>query len=363
VDSDEWTAGAWPARGVGPREGLRPGVWWPARRDPRGEEGPNAWATRSGAWRRAGFNLWVPAYVDQGDPAQRVVEAAAQLPGYGGVTGWAALLWLGGVWFGGVGRGGELLPVPVAVSSGHRMRARSGLDVSQEVIAPRYVVHSGGVRVTRALWSVAFEMRRARNDEAAVVAFDMAAFNDLVSIKELAAFVDTDLAARRGVECLRRVLPLIDENAWSPMEPVMRLAWREEMHGPRLLSNVPVFDRDGRFVGTPDVIDPAAGVYGMYDGGLHLAGSVRLADVAKEAAYRRVGLEGATMMSGDLVDLEPFRARLREAYVRAARLPVSDRAWTLQTPSWWRDTTTVDARRALSAYDRERLLAHRQRAA
>ena len=342
---------------------MRPGVRWPSRRDPCGVEGPNAWATRSGAWRRAGSNLWVPADIVTGDPAQRIVEAAAQLPGYGGVTGWAGLSWLGGVWFGGVGRGAELLPVPVAVSSGHRMRSRAGLEVSQEVIAPRYVLRSGGVRVTHPLWSVAFEMRRARDDEAAVVVFDMAAFNDLVSVTELASFLDTDLVARRGVERIRRVLPLLDENAWSPMEPVMRLVWHEEMCGPRLLSNVPVFDRNGRFVGTPDVIDPAAGVYGMYDGGLHLAGSVRHRDVAKEAAYRRLGLEGATMMAGDLVDRDPFRARLREAYGRAARKPAADRSWTLQTPAWWLDTTTVDARRALSAYDRTRLLAHRQRAA
>ena len=153
----------------------------------------------------------MPASVDASDPAQRVVEVAAQLPGYGGVTGWAALSWLGGTWFGGVGRGGELLPVPVAVSSGNRMRPRPGVEVSQEVIAPRYVVRSGGVRTTGALWSVAYEMRHARDDEGAVVAFDMAAFNDLVSVAELAAFVDTDLVARWGVERVRRVLPLLDD--------------------------------------------------------------------------------------------------------------------------------------------------------
>lgn len=69
------------------------------------------------------------------------------------------------------------------------------------------------------------------------------------------------------------------------------------------------------------------------------------------------------MMAGDLADRDPFRVRLREAYSRAARGAVADRGWTLQTPAWWRDTTTVEARRALSAYDRARLLAHRQRAA
>ena len=362
MDSTIWTPGAWPARGLGPREGVRPGVRWPSHRDPGGLDGPTAWATRSGAWRKAGHNLWVPVDVDPADPDQRVVEAAAQLPAYGGVSGWASLSWLGGTWFDGVGRDGELLPVPVAVSSGNRRRPAPGLVVSQEVVALHHLMRVDGVRVTVPLWAVGHMMRMASSDEAAVVAFDMAAFNDLVSIAELRQFVDTDLVARRGVERVRRVLPFLDENSWSPMEPVMRLSWRE-VEPVSLLMNRPVFDRQGRFVGTPDVIDPQAGVYGMYDGGLHLAGAVRQVDVVKEAAYRLVGLEGVTMMAGDLVDRAPFQLRLREAYARAARHPGSSRVFSLQTPPWWLDTTTVAARRALSPYDRARLLAHRQRAA
>ena len=304
----------------------------------------------------------MPVTVDPHDRDQRIVEAAAQLPPHGGVTGWAALGWLGGVWFGGVGRGGELTAVPVAVGSGHRMRPRPGIDVSQEVVAPYDLLRSGGIRMTSPLRSVGYEMRKARDDEAAVVAFDMAAFNDLVSIDELAAYLDSDLVARQGVERVRRVLPLLDENSWSPMEPVLRLTWLDEVPC-TLLMNRPVFDRLGRFVGTPDVIDPAAGVYGMYDGALHLAGSVRHVDVAKEAAYRALGLEGVVMMAGDVGDRDPFRLRLRAAYVRATRRPEIERGWSLETPAWWRDTTTVAARRALTSYDRERLLAHRQRAA
>lgn len=363
MDPHLWTPGAWPAHGLGPRERLRPGPVWPSRRDPSGTEGPTSWGTRSGAWRKVGHNLWVPADVDSTDPFQRVVEAAAQLPAYGGVTGWAGLRWLGGVWFGGVGRGGELRDVPVAVSSGHRMRSRPGILVSQEVVAPRNLMRHDGVRITGPLWSVAFEMRTSISDEQAVVVFDMAAFSDLVSIEELCAYVDSELVARQGVERVRRVLPLLDENAWSPMEPVMQLSWRREVGGAEVLMNRPVFDLRGQFVGTPDGIDPSAGVYGMYDGALHLAGEVRHADVGKEAAYRALGLEGVTMMAGDLADRAPFEQRLREAYARAARRPASDRGWSLETPAWWVDTTTVRARRALSFDERRRLLAHRQRAA
>ena len=73
---------------------------------------------------------------------------------------------------------------------------------------------------------------------------------------------------------------------------------------------------------------------GQYDGALHLAGDVRRSDVAKEAAYRDLGLEGVTMMAGDLADRAPFERRLREAYARAARKPAADRARSLQTPAW-----------------------------
>ena len=115
---------------------------------------------------------------------------------------------------------GALLPVPVAVSSGKRMRPRDGLEVSQEVVAPHNLLRADGVRVTSPLWSLAYEMRKASTDEAAVVAFDMAAFNELVSIAELAEFTESDLPARQGVERVRRVMTLLDENAWSPMEPL-----------------------------------------------------------------------------------------------------------------------------------------------
>ncbi len=76
------------------------------------------------------------------------------------------------------------------------------------------------------------------------------------------------------------------------------------------MANRPVFNLEGRFVGTPDLLDPVAGVYGQYDGALHLAGEVRQRDVAKDAAYRRLGLEGVTMMAGDRRNRDRFVVRL-----------------------------------------------------
>lgn len=215
--------------------------------------------------------------------------------------------------------------------------------------------------MTSPLWSVAFEMRKARTDEDAVAAFEMAAYDDLVSVAELSRFVDEALWIRQGVRRVRELLPDLEENSWSPQEPVMRRTWETGGFG-RPRANCPVFDSAGRFVGTPDLLDMEAGVYGMYDGALHLAGDVRHGDVAKEAAYRSLGLEGVTMMAGDLMDRDPFVARLREAYARAERRSPDMRLWSQRLPDWWTPTFTVDQRRALSAYDCSRLLRYRHAA-
>lgn len=358
MEYDDWTAGAGPLRGIGPREGLPPGLVWPSR---RGEDGgPTQWQTRSGAFRSSGGGNWVPTEVPS-SAGQRTVEAAARLPAHGAVTGWAALRWAGARWFDGIGPQGAPIPVTLALGTRHTLRPGGQLRVSQEHVPPGDIHRLRGLRVTSSCWSVAFEMRKASSVEAAVVAFEMAAYDDLVSVAELTSFTRSTLWIRQGVPRVREVLPLLEENSWSPMEPLMRLAWIRA-GAPRPRANAPVFDLSGRFIGTPDLLDPIAGVYGMYDGGLHLVGEVRHADVAKEAAYRRLGLEGATMMAGDLNDSSAFVVRLREAYARAERRPADARLWLPEPPAWWVPTATVAQRRALSAYDRTRLLRYRRAA-
>lgn len=304
--------------------------------------------------------MWVPSTAGP-EVRQRIVEAAARLPAHGAVTGWAALCWLEGRWFDGTGPGSIERPVTLALGSRHSLRPDDRLRVSQELVPAGEIRRVRGIRVTSPLWSVAFEMRKARTDEDAVVAFEMAAYDDLVSVAELASFVDEALWIRQGVQRVRDLLAELEENSWSPQEPVMRRTWEGGGFG-RPRANCPVFDGAGRFVGTPDLLDVEAGVYGMYDGALHLAGDVRHGDVAKEAAYRALGLEGVTMMAGDLMDRDPFVARLREAYARAERRSPDMRLWSQRLPDWWTPTFAVDQRRALSAYDCSRLLRYRHAA-
>ncbi len=359
-DRTSWRPGAWPLVGDGPREGLPETAVWPSRRDASGVEGPTEWGTRSGKFRRVGRNLWVQSEVPL-DAAQRTVEAAAQLPSYGAVTGWAALHWAGARWISGSDRHEADLPVPLAIGIEHALRPGPGHTVSQEGLTPIEIMRLRGLRVTTHARSVAYEMRKAQSDEAAMIAFEMAAYNDLISVDELQAYTETRLPIRQGVERVRRLLPLLEENAWSPTEVIMRRTW-VSAGWPRPLANRPVFDLSGRFVGTPDLIDAEAGVYGQYDGALHVAGAQRHADVAKEAAFRRLGLEPAIMMAGDLADRSGFVQRLADAFARAQHLAPERRQWTLAPPQWWIATHTVARRRALDEEQQSRLLRYRHAA-
>lgn len=338
----------------------RPALVAPVRVDPTGEDGPTRAQARGPQWRRSGYGYYVPA--DAPDTVQqRIVEAAAVLRPGDGVTGWAALQWLGGRWFTGTDAPEVTRPVPLVTQQW--VATQTGLLVSQEHLRHREVQPVDGLPVTSPVRSVCFEMRHAPDLARAVAALDMAAYSDLVSIREVAAYAAT-LGTWTGIPLCRRALELADENAWSPQETTMRVVWTQDGGRPRPWCNVPILDRSGRHVATPDLLDPVAGVVGEYDGALHLASAQRTRDVRREGRLRDLGLEYVTMLASDRADgYASFLARLHTAYRRARAGSGSRRAWTLERPPWWVDTATVDARRRLGPELRRRLLAHRRAAA
>ncbi|CAM3328843.1 hypothetical protein NODU109028_11915 [Nocardioides dubius] len=272
-----------------------------------------------------------------------------------GVTGWAALRWLGGRWFTGRGPDGfSLLPVPIA--SALHMRQQRGTQVTQERISPRDLTVHEGVVLTTAVRSVFQGMRAASTDLDAAIVAEMAMFNDLVSRDELTRYV---LAHGRfhGIARARSCLACLDENSWSPQEVRMRWIWlAAEL--PRPLCNTPVFTRDGHLVGVPDLLDEEAGLIGEYDGAHHLDVAQRRRDIQREAEFRRLGLEYVTMVAGE----DPARVadRLRAARARCAHRAPSARAWSLEPPSWWIQTDSVVARRELYGTRHEHRLGHRR---
>jgi len=187
---------------------------------------------------------------------------------------------------------------------------------------------------------------------------DMAAFSDLVSLAEAWAYAMTH-PGWTGIGMARAAIALADENSWSPQETLMRLLWILDARLPPPLCNRPLFDRDGRHIGTPDFIDEEAGVIGEYDGPVHLTGKRRARDLRREEVYRRHGLEYFTMVAADHAIPGLVVDRMHSTRERAAFKAPSVRDWTLVPPAWWQPTHTVAQRRALSPDRRSKLLAHR----
>lgn len=330
----------------------------PVRVDPSGVTGPTPRQARGSRWRRSSRGYHVPVDVPL-TPEQRIVEAATVLPSYGGVTGWAALRWRGAHWFDGLAAGGRLeQPVQLAVGPGN-VRHQPGIRICKEGIGPTDLTVVDGLRVTTAVRSVCWAMRHAASVRQAVVVFDMAAFNDLVSIDEMRQYL-TRALPWTGIPKCRDAMLLASENAWSPAEVGMRGVWVVDAGLPEPLCNVPVFDRRGRLVGTPDLFDPEAGLVGEYDGSLHLDPARRARDIVREEGFRRLGLECVTMTAADQLDPSRFVARLHAVRRRSLFLPEDRRPWTIEPPPGWLPTLTVAQRRSLTPAQRRRLLRHRQ---
>jgi hypothetical protein len=330
----------------------------PCRIDPEGLTGPTRGEAYGPQWRRSSHGFYVPADEDALAVDQRIVEAAAVLPSYGGVTGWAALRWLGALWFSGLAPDGSGRPVTLAVGESD-VRPAVGIAVSAERLDPSELTIVDELRVTTALRSTTFEMRYAPGVRTATAVADMAMYADLVSVSELALHAAHN-HGWTGSPRFRQAIALADENSWSPQETLsLRLPWILDAQLPRPLCNRPIFDRDGRHIATPDLLDEEAGVVGEYDGPVHLAGQRRGADVRREAALRRVGLETFVVTAADGGDREGVVRRMLETRQRARFESPTRRAWTIEPPHWWTLTTTVAARRALDEEQRRRFLAYR----
>lgn len=336
-------------------EQPRPGLVRPARLDPTGRTGPTRGQARNRRrFRRSSSGFYLPADVGDGDVDQRILEASVVLRPPHAVTGWAALRWLGGAWFRGTDASGERLPVDLLIST-FDIRPQQGFVVCGEGVGQHVMVTVDGVRVTKAAWSASFAMRYAPSLLAAVQVLDMAAYSDLASVAEVGEVIEGQ-SSWTGVPQARQALAMGAENVWSPQETKLRLLWSAAVQGAALRPNLALFDLEGRHIGTPDVVDVAAGVAADYDGVIHLGREQRRSDRTRDETFAYHGIEMVRWLSGDRPG--DFLARLGRAYAAAARR-TGPRFWTADPPSWWTSTRTVEARRALSAEQRDRWLRYR----
>lgn len=196
------------------------------------------------------------------------------------------------------------------------LRPRRGITLTEAEHLRAQVVDVDGLTLATPCASTAFEVLHAPSLADAVAIVDRACAADLVSRAEMGAWADR-LAGVRWVTRLRTTIALADENCWSPAETAMRLCWLD-IGITKVVCNRPVFDLEGRFLGTPDLLDLDLGVAGEYDGPLHLAGHQRAKDIRREGAFRRAGLEYVEMVAADLADRADFRAHADRAPAREA---------------------------------------------
>ena len=88
---------------------------------------------------------------------------------------------------------------------------------------------------------------------------------------------------------------------------------------PRPLVNHPVFDLDGRFLGTPDLLDPEAGLATEFDGRDHRGRRQHQSDNIREEKLEGVNLTVCRVDSLDMRQPVPLRERLRARHAQGMR--------------------------------------------
>jgi hypothetical protein len=315
----------------------------PVRIDPAGLSGPTRGQAAGPRWRQTSRGFHVPADVEV-TPAQRAAEQVPRLPAGGALTGWAALHLLGASYIDGVATDGRTLrPVPLAL--GRRGNIRGGPDVRllREPLSPRDVVRVRGVPCATVERAAFDAMRLAPDLAEAVVVADMTAYDELSSRHRMRAYVDAH-PGWRGIGQARHALDLSDENSWSPNETRTRKLWVVDAGLPPPLVNVPIFDRSGRLLGYPDLLDEEAGLVGEFDGAEHRRAARHSSDVGREDAFRRHLLEVARVTGPDLLVPDRVVRRLLAARSRARWLTEGQRSWTTTAPPWWPPALPLEVR-------------------
>ncbi|MGH3333949.1 MAG: hypothetical protein ACRDPJ_21865 [Nocardioidaceae bacterium] len=310
--------------------------------DPTGANGPTRGQARGRRWRQSSYGMYVPAHVDAGVPEQRVLEQSVRLPKGGAVTGWGSCRLHQATFFDGLMPDGATpFPVPLCAGPRAQLLENGECTVSRERLPVSEVVRRFGIPCTVPLRALFDEMRSARDLREAVVAMDMMAAAELVSISQMCAYV-AERAGWVGVEQVRRALRLADENSRSPNETRMRLVWQLDADLPRPLVNKDVFTVSGKFLGCADLFDPEAGVVGEYDGADHRGALRHSRDVLREERFRRAGLEYFKITGPDMSRPQRMVDRMHSTRARAKWLPERQRAWTIDPPPGWPVSRSLD---------------------
>jgi hypothetical protein len=222
--------------------------------DPEGTDGPTKGQARGPFWRRTSRGLYVPSSADRGVVEQRILEESCRLPTSGAVTGWAALRLHGAAYFDGLAADGFTpLSVPLVAPSGTPLRRHPGIEIHREQLASDEVTARHGIPCTSPERAAFDAARRASDVRGAVVVLDMAFAAGAVAPAPFRRYFAAK-AGWPGIRQVCRAVDLADPRSMSPKETLLRLIWCLDARLPPPLSNWPVADRHGVFIGRPDLL-------------------------------------------------------------------------------------------------------------
>lgn len=290
--------------------------------------------TRGKAWRRTTRGWFVPADTP-GTTTQRILEAVPLVPGGGALAGWAAAYVLGVDQLD--GRDPltlDPLPLPVHLGRDVGRASHPGVRVVRERLpaTDRQVWH--GLPVTSPLRTLFDGARWAPDLVEAVVFLDQAANALELDLHDLEGWCVPG-ARWPGIKQLRAALTLADARSASTWETRLRVFYQRQAGLPRPLVNQPVFDLEENFLGTPDLLDPDAGLATEFDGQGHRERRRHRSDNHREEKLEGVNLTVCRVDSLDMGQPESLGERLRARHAQGLRRDRSLDGWTLAQPAWW----------------------------
>jgi hypothetical protein len=256
------------------------------------------------------------------DPVrQRILDAAAVMPQGAVIGGWAAAYLHGLAYLDGSDE-----PVLLVVPPQRRLD-RPGIETVRTELDPADTTSRHGVACTNGARTAFDLLRLAPGLTGAVVAGDCMLHAGLTTAGAVLEYAAAH-PGRRGARQLRKAVPLLEPGAASPPESRLRMLCHLWTDLPRLLVNVPVYDRAGSFLGIPDLLEPTTGLVIEYDGEYHRELGQHTADNLREEGLESAGLTVVRVTSLDLRDRRATAARISTAHLRLLRSPPPLRTWT-----------------------------------
>lgn len=294
-------------------------------------------------WRRPWRGVVRLVGHDEEAVSTRVRDAVALLPPGCALGGWASQWWQGVPYVDGRDSRGRNMPIPLHMVSGHQLRRRPGVVPTRARIDEGELRQVGGVLVSSPARAAFDHMWQTGHLVDAVIVGDMATSRLLghpgAGHAVTTADAITEICERRprvrGRAMVARAFALTDDRALSPWETRLRLFATEVLGVSEWRVNVPVFGQRGHFAGVVDLLDPTCGLVLESDGAQHLRAWARASDNARGETYADLRLTVVRVTAPDWADRARLGHRLLAGRRRALALPVSDRLWTLNKPTWW----------------------------